>query len=71
MPLSVISLSSLHLYLIIVIFIDLNNRAARLLTLHVARSLTLCLNGVYIIESTGVDPRISWLGNRRLRFPFY
>src|SRR5712691_11688247 len=37
------------LYLsIIVTFIDMNNRAARPLILHVARPLTLCINGVYI-----------------------
>ena len=37
------------LYLsIIVTFIDMNNRAARLRILHAARPLTLCINGVYI-----------------------
>ena len=65
--LSWVALSWLHLYSIFTTFIDMNNRTARLLNLHVPRSLTLCINGVYIIENAGVYPHTRWPDNRRLR----
>jgi len=65
--LSWVGLSWLHLYSIFTTFIDMNNRTARLLNLHVPRSLTLCINGVYIIENAGVYPHTRWPDNRRLR----
>jgi hypothetical protein len=65
--LSWVALSWLHLYSIFTTFIDMNNRTGRLLNLHVPRSLTLCINGVYIIEIAGVYPHTRWSDNRRLR----